>query len=270
MTIEDRDFERLKKYMRDNFGINLEKKRMLIEGRLSVMIQQQGFNNFHDYIESVLGDRTGAKVDELITKLTTNYTYFMREEAHYNFMTSVALPKWTSPSIKDKVLRTWSAGCSSGEEAYTAAMVINEYFGISKNGWDTTILATDISPRVLTAAKNGVYPEGHLERLPERWQKKYFSDAGNRERRIAESLKKEVVFGQSNLMSSFSQFRRKFHIIFCRNVMIYFDNPTKAALTKKFYDVLEPGGYFFIGLSETLTGIYDGFTQISPAIYRKG
>ena len=269
MILEDRDFHRLRTYMQQNFGINLEKKRALIEGRLMSSIAAAGFDSYHDYIEDILSDPTGAKVDQLITKLTTNYTYFMREDTHYKFMTSVALPEWTA-KIRDYDLRIWSAGCSSGEEAYTAAMVLDQYFGPNKSRWDSTILATDISPRVLGLATEAVYPAEHLERLPDTWVKKYFHKAGEDRWAINDALKKEVIFREFNLMGSFQQFRRRFHIIFCRNVMIYFDAPTKAALAKRFYDALEPGGYMFIGLSETFSGIYDGFEQVSPAIYKKG
>lgn len=269
MKIEDQDFHRLRTYMQQNYGINLEKKRTLIEGRLSNNIVRAGFDSFHDYIEDIFGDKTGSKVDQLITSLTTNYTYFMREETHYNFMTRVALPEWTK-KIGNYDLRTWSAGCSSGEEAYTAAMVIDSYFGAGKGLWDTTILATDISPKVLATAEKGIYPAEHLERLSEAWKKKYFDELPNAQYQIKDRIRKEVVFNEFNLMGSFSRFKRKFHIIFCRNVMIYFDSPTKAALAQRFRDALEPGGYLFIGLSETLSGIYGGLDQISPAIYRKG
>jgi chemotaxis protein methyltransferase CheR len=226
------------------------------------------FDNFHDYLEDILSDKTGAKIDLLITKLTTNYTYFMREDMHYKFMVSTALPEWTA-KVRDHDLRIWSAGCSSGEEAYTAAMVLDNYFGPNKSAWDTTILATDISPRVLKLGKDAMYTQEHLERLPEAWVKKYFKSLGSDRYEIVPSLKKEVIFRELNLMNSFSHFKRRFHIIFCRNVMIYFDVPTKAALAKKFHDVLEPGGYLFIGMSETLSGIFGGLDQIAPAIYRK-
>lgn len=269
MNIEDRDFHRLRTYMQQNYGINLEKKRTLIEGRLVNSIAAAGFDSFHDYIEDILSDTTGKKTDQLLTKLTTNYTYFMREETHYKFMVNVALPELTS-KIKDHDLRIWSAGCSSGEEPYTTAMVLDNYFGIQKREWDSTILATDISPRVLEHAAVGVYPGEHLEKLPDPWKKRYFKNLGEDRFEISKSIKNEVVFGEFNLMDNFSRFKRKFHIIFCRNVMIYFDTPTKAALSKKFYDAIVPGGYLFIGLSETLSGIFNGFEQVSPGIYKKG
>ena len=268
MQIEDKDFFRLRDYVKSNFGVNLEKKRTLIEGRLSNSITQEGFDNFHDYLEDVFRDGSGAKINTLMTKLTTNYTYFMREEAHYKFMQDVALPYWTS-TIRDHDLRIWSAGCASGEEAYTTAMVLSEWFGPKKQGWDTTILATDISMRVLELAKRGIYPEEHFERLPKSWRDKYFSKVGEEDYKVKDILAKEVVFNKFNLMDNFSRFRKKFHIIFCRNVMIYFDIPTKAALVKRFHDSLEVGGWLFIGLSETLSGFSGDFQQAAPAIYRR-
>jgi len=268
MHIEDQDFFRLRDYVKSNFGVNLEKKRTLIEGRLSNHITQEGFNSFHDYIEDVFHDKSGAKIDTLMTKLTTNYTYFMREETHYRFMEEVALPYWAS-QIRDRDLRIWSAGCASGEEAYTTVMVLHEWFGLKKREWDTTVLATDISTRVLDMAKHGVYPEEHFEHLPKAWKEKYFTKIGDEEYKVKDILAKEVVFTQFNLMGNFSRFKKKFHIIFCRNVMIYFDSPTKAALAKRYHDALEVGGWLFIGLSETLSGISGDLQQVAPSIYRR-
>jgi len=268
MRIEDQDFFRLRDYIKSNFGVNLEKKRSLIEGRLSNYIVQQGFDSFHEYVSDVFADRSGAKINILMTKLTTNYTYFMREETHYKFMQDVALPHWTSV-IRDRDLRIWSAGCASGEEAYTTVMVLCEWFGPKKKEWDTTVLATDISVRVLDLARQGLYPEEHFDHLPGAWRDKYFTKTAENMYKVKETMAKEVVFSQFNLMGDFSRFRKKFHIIFCRNVMIYFDAPTKAALAKKYHEALEVGGYLFIGLSETLSGISGDFKQIAPAIYQR-
>jgi len=268
MHIEDQDFLRLHDYIKSNFGVNLEKKKTLIEGRLTNYIVQQGFKNFNDYINDVFGDKSGSKINTLMTKLTTNYTYFMREETHYKFMQETALPYWTSV-IRDHDLRIWSAGCASGEEAYTTVMVLCEWFGLKKKEWDTTVLATDISTKVLDIARQGVYPEEHFDNLPKTWKEKYFTKVGEGKYKVKDTMAREVVFSQFNLMGEFSRFKKKFHIIFCRNVMIYFDTPTKAALARKFYNALEVGGYLFIGLSETLSGISGNFEQIAPAIYRR-
>jgi len=270
--INDSDFNRLREYMQVNFGINLKAKRALIEGRLGHLIASEGFEGFTDFLNDAFADKSGKKIDTLLTRLTTNYTYFMREDAHYKFMVERALPEWTG-KIKNNDLRIWSAGCSSGEEAYTAAMVVSEFLGASKGAWDSKILATDISPRVLDLARTAVYAHEQIDRLPETWVKKYFDKHLNKDGEpqysIKQTLKNEVIFTQFNLMGSFARFRRQFHIIFCRNVMIYFDNATKSELTDKYYDVLSPGGYLFIGQSETLSGINPKFIQIHPAIYQK-
>ncbi|MCL1975534.1 MAG: protein-glutamate O-methyltransferase CheR [Firmicutes bacterium] len=239
----------------------------MIEGRLSVAVEHAGYKDFHEYVGAALNDKSGDMMNFLITKLTTNFTYFMREETHYQFLTEKALPEWTS-KIKDHDLRTWSAGCSSGEEAYTTAITILEYLGSSKNSWDTSILATDISPRVLAQARSGIYQAGHLEGLPPNLINKYFVKQGQDQYKASPELAKQVTFATLNLMDPF-HFKRKFHIIFCRNVMIYFDNDTKRRLAAKFYEVLEPGGYLFIGLSETLSGLTDQFINVSPSIYSK-
>ena len=268
MEISDKDFIRLCEYIKKNFGVNLEKKRTLVEGRLAGDIKKSRFNNFSDFIEDVYSDTGGKKINALMTRLTTNYTYFMREEAHYLFMQDVALPHLKS-TVQNRDLRIWSAGCASGEEPYTTAMVLSEWFGLEKSAWDTTILATDISIRVLDMAKAGVYPEGHFAKLNPNWKSKYFVKIGPDEYKVSDRLAKEVVFAQFNLMGDFSRFKKKFHIIFCRNVMIYFDSPTKIELVKKFYNALEVGGWLFVGLSETLTGINSDFEQIAPSIYRR-
>jgi len=269
MKISDNDFVRLHTYIKSNFGVNLEKKRTLVEGRLSNHVASQGFEGFHDYLEDVFADTTGTKINTLMTRLTTNYTYFMREKEHYDFLESVALPEWTS-KLTSRDLRIWSAGCASGEEAYTTVMVLHEWFGSNRiKDWDTTLLATDISLKVLEMAKEGIYPEEHFERLPKAWKYKYFDKIGNGNYKIKPILRNGVSFGQFNLMGDFSRFKKKFHIIFCRNVMIYFDSPTKQILAKKYHDALEVGGYLFIGHSETLSGIQGDFKQVKPAIYQR-
>jgi chemotaxis protein methyltransferase CheR len=269
MTISDKDFFRLRDFIYSNFGVNLAKKRTLIEGRLSNYIIQEGFDGFTDFIDDTLADKSGKKIDTLMTKLTTNYTYFMREDTHYKFMQEVALPYWTQ-NIKNKDLRIWSAGCSSGEEPYTTVMVLHEWFGPKISQWDATVLATDLSVRVLDLAKTGVYPEEHFENLPVAWKNKYFEKIGEEKYKIKPVLAKGVHFGQLNLMTNFvPKFKRKFHIIFCRNVMIYFDSPTKEALVKRYHDALEVGGFLFIGLSESLSGIQGDLQQVQPAIYRR-
>ena len=270
MIIEEADFQLLKNYMYNNYGINLANKQALVEGRLSSLLEKRGFKGFKEYVATVIKDFSGQEAITLVTKLTTNYTYFMREAQHYDYLQTVALPYWKN-NIRDYDLRTWSAGCSSGEEAYTAAMAINRFFGLEKERWNTQILATDISANVLEAAKSGTYAADKLKTLPEAWQHKYLKAADNDCYQVIPELRQEVKFDYFNLMepSYAKKFIRPFHVIFCRNVMIYFDKETREAVVNKFYDALAPGGYFFIGTSETLNNLNTKFTYIKPAIYRK-
>ncbi|MDR0863192.1 MAG: protein-glutamate O-methyltransferase CheR [Oscillospiraceae bacterium] len=266
--LHEKDFENLWKFMYEHYGINLQRKKALIEGRLALVVEQSGYMNFHDYVEAVLQSRGGELIENLVSRLTTNYTYFMRESEHYDFMRQVALPEWTG-KIKNGDLRVWSAGCSSGEEPYSIAMTIDEYLGFERAKWDTQILATDISPQVLDEAKRGVYPELRLRHLSAVSRARYFTQCGADEWKISDELASQVVFGQFNLMDSFEKFRRPFHIIFCRNVMIYFDVKTRNELATKFRDALEPGGYMFLGMSEIMSGVRPGFQSVAPAVFRK-
>lgn len=166
-------------------------------------------------------------------------------------------------------MRIWSAACSSGEEPFTLAMLIDEYFGGNKAGWDTTILASDISQKVLDMAKTGIYSEEKMSDVPERWKKKYFKDQGSGQYMISDAIRREVVFGRINLMDEVFPFKKKMHVIFCRNVMIYFDNEVKEKLVNHLYEITEPGGYLFIGHSEGLNREKTRYRYIMPAVYRK-
>lgn len=268
MQLKEQEFHRLRDYMYQNFGINLSEKKLLIEGRMANALKQKGFHSFGEFIDHLEKDDTGEDVSMLVTKLTTNFTYFMREEQHFDFMKEVALAESVA-KIRDGNLCIWSAGCSSGEEPYTIAMLIDEYFKGNKRGIDTKVLATDISDKVLRIAKTGVYKDERMNRMPPYWSKKYFRKAGDDTYEVKQEIKNEVIFRKFNLMEPVFHFKRKFHMIFCRNVMIYFDSQTRGRLAKKFYDSLHPGGYLFIGLSETLINNETDFEYVRPSIYRK-
>ncbi len=268
MLLVDRDFIRLRDLMYDSFGINLTHKRTLIETRLNTIVAQKGFLNFTDYIDHVLDDATGKELSLLVSRLTTNFTYFMREAQHFTFMRSVALPEIV-PCIRDKNLCIWSAGCSSGEEPYSIAMILEDYFAGAKKGLDTRILATDISAKVLNAAYAGVYSTDRMKKIPTHWRERHFVKDEGDLYRVVPAIQKEVIFRNFNLMEKRFAFKKKFHIVFCRNVMIYFDAGTREALANRFYECMHPGGYLFIGMSETLTGGKTDFKYISPSIYKK-
>ena len=270
MEITDAEFQRLVKFMYDNFGINLAAKRVLAQGRLGNMLRERNFKNYSEYLDAVMNDTTGAEVTTILNKLTTNHTFFMREPEHYTFMNDVVLPYMKSV-CKDHVLRIWSAACSSGEEVYTMAMLIDQFFGNDKANWDTRILATDISQNVIGKAKTGIYQEEGMKGLSNEWKSRYFNNLGNGNYEICQGIKDEVIFKTFNLMDPMPDKYKKnpFDLIFCRNVMIYFDQPTKQALVNRFYDVVKPGGYFFIGHAESVNRQETKFEYIKPAIYRR-
>jgi chemotaxis protein methyltransferase CheR len=269
ITIKDNEFKKLTAYIKANYGINLkEEKRALVNGRLQGVLAENGFKDFEQYYEYILSDKTGNAITTLINKITTNHTYFMREEEHFYYVRDNVLPFLTS-TIPNKDLRIWSAGCSSGEEPYTLAMLIDDFLGKEKIWWDAKILATDISSKVLEKAKKGVYQNEDLTTIPSQWRLKYFKGFDNENSVLTDKIKNEVIFRKFNLMEEEFPFRNKFHVIFCRNVMIYFDSETRRRLVNKFYDALEYGGYLFIGHSESINRDETKFKYVKPAIYRK-
>jgi chemotaxis protein methyltransferase CheR len=268
MKIGEQDFKRLKEYMLKNYGLNFENKMTLIEGRLSNLISKMGFNDFHEYVESVLREPTEEKLSTLVSKLTTNYTLFMREPQQYEFLSDTILPE-LSDRFRRGELRVWSAGCSSGEEPFTIAITLKKYFKANSRAFGASILATDISDNVLTHARSGKYAETQLKELDPDTRLTYFKKLDGDMYQVSDELRRMIRFEKFNLMHPFANPYQKYHIIFCRNVMIYFKNETKQELVRKFFDKLEPGGYFFVGLSETLHNIETRFEYVRPAIYRK-
>ena len=269
IEITDRDFRELSTYIKSNFGINLSQKKHLIEGRLSNLLIEKGFDNFSEYLHYVFADMTKAEITSLVNKLTTNHTFFMREIAHFTYFEKQVLP-YLQATSKEKSLRIWSAGCSTGEEPYTLAMIMADYFGREKMLWDTKLLATDISVRALETGERGLYPVESLDILPANWKTKYFKNINTENYQILDHIRQEVVFRIFNLMDERFPFKQKFHVIFCRNVMIYFDHETKMRLINKFYEMTEPGGYLFIGHSESISRDETHYKYVMPAVYRKG
>ena len=265
--LTDEEFAAIMTHIKDNYGVNLSKKRSLIEGRLSNHLTALGFDNYKDYFSYAMNDKTGDEMTVLISKLTTNHTYFMREGDHFDFYRETVLP-WIDKTLRTRDRRIWSAGCSSGQEPYTLSIITLDYLGANAADWDSTILASDISNKVLLTAREGIYKKEELNGLSERWLKKYFTALDGDRHRVSDVLRSNVTFRNFNLLSPFP-FKKPFQVILCRNVMIYFDSPTKEQLIEKFYNALQPGGYLFIGLSESLSGLRHKFKPVRPSIYRK-
>jgi Methylase of chemotaxis methyl-accepting proteins len=269
VNITEKEFKKFADYIKINYGIHLKTdKQALVAGRLNNVLLCNNFNSLSDYMDYVLSDRTGQAVITLLDKITTNHTFFMREVDHFYFFRDKVLT-YLSKTVKDKDLRIWSAACSSGEEPYTLAMIIDEYFGKEKMLWDTKILATDISNNVLDIAQNGIYTKEGIAALPTSWKMNYFKEYDSGKVILSEKIRNEVILRRLNLMDPIFPFKRKFHVIFCRNVMIYFDNKTRNELVEKLYDMTEDGGYLFIGHSESLDRDATRYKYIIPAVYRK-
>jgi chemotaxis protein methyltransferase CheR len=269
VNITEKEFKQFADYIITNYGINLTaEKQSLVAGRLNNVLISKNFKNLTEYMEYVVSDKTGQAVVTLLDKITTNHTFFMREADHFYYFRDNLLP-YLSRIIRDKDLRIWSAACSSGEEPYTLAMIINEFFGKEKVLWDSKILATDISNNVLEIAKKGIYSKERISALPTSWKLNYFHEIDAENSILNDKIRNEVIYRRFNLMDSVFPFKRKFHVIFCRNVMIYFDNKTKNELAEKLYDMTEYGGYLFIGHSESLNRDFTRYKYIMPAVYRK-
>jgi len=269
VTITPKEFQQISGYIKDNYGIYLKKEKQgLLTGRLQKVLMQGGFNNFTDYYQYVITDKSGSAVNKLIDEITTNHTYFMREAEHFYYFRDTVLP-YLAKTETDRDLRIWCAASSTGEEPYTLAMILDEFFGKEKLFWDTKILATDISSRVLDIAKKGVYNSERINPLPSLWKTNYFRRVDDDNYVVSDKIKNEVIFRKFNLINHIFPFRKKFHVIFCRNVMIYFDSETRDSLVERMYEQLEPGGYLFVGHSESLNKNRTRFTYIKPAVYRK-
>ena len=264
MNISDANFNRMVTFVQSNYGIDLHAKRQLMQSRLSSVIKAKGFSDFKGYVDYMLSSGSGDDINELLGKLTTNYTYFQRETDSFDFFVRHILPDVEKKHQTDKVLSIWSAACSSGEEPYNVTMYMMDYFGSRWREWDARMLATDLSLDVLGKARHGVYQLP--DNMPETWKREYFKPSGNRWQ-IAQRVKDNVIFRQFNLMDPI-QFKRKFDVIFCRNVMIYFDQPTKTALINRMYDATVPGGYLIISLSENLPPD-TRWKRLTSAIFQK-
>jgi chemotaxis protein methyltransferase CheR len=269
IKITEKEFRQIAEYVKANYGIQLKEEKMaLVTGRLQGLLTQHNCKNFAEYFDYVVHDKTGEAAIAFINKITTNHTFFMREPEHFYYFRDKVLP-WLSQEVTNRDLRIWSAGCSTGEEPYTLAMIIDEFLGSEKKSWDAKILATDISLKALDEAKHGVYSNKDIAPLPALWKTSYFTRFDAESSAVSDRIKDEIIYRRFNLMNQTFAFKKKFHVIFCRNVMIYFNNETKHELVGRFYDATEKGGYLFIGHAESLNRELTKYKFIMPAVYRK-
>ena len=260
------DFEKIRRLAYDEFGLDLKHgKEELVSARLGKLIRCGSFATFASYYDHVVGDRTGEALIEMIDALTTNHTSFLREPAHFEFLEGALVNEFRGV----RNLRIWSAACSTGEEPYSIAFyLLNADLPASA----FRIQATDISTRALAKAKKGVYPLERFEHVPQPWRRRFLLQ-GEGEWKGWYKIKPEVTgtiqFGRLNLVEPLNV-HESYHVIFCRNVMMYFDRKTQAELVNQLASRLEPGGYLFVGHSESLSGIQHPLVYCRPAIYRNG
>ncbi len=254
-------------------GITLhDGKKELVRTRLGSRVRSLGFGSYKDYFHHVENDSSENELVTLLDAISTNLTSFFREINHFQLLEKMILPEMLARKKKEgKSVRFWSAGCSSGEEpysiAYTLIDLINDY-----KSYDLKILATDISTQMLQRGARGVYGKAAVKTVPVSMLRRFMEKEGDREAElyvVKNEVKKLISFRRFNLMTNTFPFKRKFDVIFCRNVMIYFDKPTQQTLVNKYYDVLANGGYLLIGHSESLTGVDHKFKYIQPTVYKK-
>ena len=270
--ISDREFNAIRELVYARFGINLgDHKKSLVVGRLQKVLMQRGFRTFQQYYEWLRGDPSGEGLEELANRITTNHTFFNREPAHFDFFAGTLLPQLVAKRRAEnrRELRLWCAGCSSGEEPYTLMMLMREHLGAEAAGWKTILLATDLSATVLRKAIMGVYDTERVSQLPLNLRRRWFVPHGGGHVRVHDEIREAVIFRRHNLMSASFPFRHQFDAVFCRNVMIYFDQETRLELVRKFHQHTAPGGYLFIGHSETLGRDETPYEYVMPALYRK-
>lgn len=267
------DYQFIRDIVYQHSRINLgPDKQELVGARLGKRLRATGQATVEAYCAYLRGPGGEEELGHLIDVISTNHTYFFREDGHFAALREVILPDLVARKERERwpVLRIWSAACSSGEEPYSIAMALEEYFGVS-GGWARQIEATDISSRILAKARAAIYPEDTVARLGAAKTKAYFQTGyGEQEGffRVRPHLREMVRFHRLNLLEGAPPFSEPFHIIFCRNVMIYFDRATQEELVNRLKARLVPGGYLLVGHSESLTGIAHGLRMIRPATYQ--
>jgi chemotaxis protein methyltransferase CheR len=274
--MSERDFEQLSEFIKAHCGIKMPPaKKTLLESRLQKRLRILGFASFHKYCEFLFTDLEGTNESvPMIDAVTTNKTDFFREPVHFSFLTETLLPEFFRDRGQEsgKPFTVWSAGCSSGEEPYTLAIVLSE-FAAKNPGFQFIIMATDISTKVLDKARLGIYDEGQIAMIPSSLKQKYFMRSKDRDKglvRVLPALRSTIQFRRLNLMDEYFAIpEASIDALFCRNVMIYFDRGTQNKLLERFCRYLKMGEYLFLGHSETVQGFNLPLVRIESTIYRK-
>jgi chemotaxis protein methyltransferase CheR len=273
-TIATDDYEFIRKLVYDRSRINLGPDKVeLVRSRVQKRLRALGLPDFEAYCR-LLGSAGGEdEMGELLDVISTNVTEFFREWRHFEFLQNTALPEWvkkTGNNTREKY-RVWSAACSSGEEPYSLAILLSEFFRQTREGC-FELAATDLSTRVLAIAKQAVYRDNRVKTPNPDWMRRYFQQGVGKWEgyyRVKPEITNRVEFRHLNLMEWPYPFTQTFDAIFCRNVMIYFDRKTQEQLVPRLAERLNPGGYLFVGHSESLVGLEHGLRSVQPSVYRR-
>ncbi len=265
-TLDQRQFSRIQRIVYQRCGINLESgKEELVQSRLSRRLESVGLDSYEQYVKYVTDDSSGKELAAMIEALTTNKTGFFREIKHFQYLQKIS----TNLLKKGRRVRIWSAGCSSGEEPFSVAMLLLEQVP-DLDRRDVQILATDISSRMLAKAREGVYTQQALSGVPPMLLRKYFTRVHSAPSRVAyrinDDVRSIVRFARLNLTEAWPM-KGPFSLILCRNVMIYFDEPTSGRLTHRLWELLAPGGHLFTGHAEQISNMPENLPRVQPAVY---
>lgn len=270
MTVKD--FSRLSDYIYNNYGIKMPlAKKIMLQSRLQKRLRALNMSSFEEYVDYVFGKNGHEEIVLMMDQVSTNKTDFFREPHHFDFVVETVLPEFVDRSPLTRNLKIWSAGCSSGEEAYTLAMVLESHRETIRS-FDYHIHCTDISTKVLQIAVNAVYKEDRVDVVPLDMKRKFLlrsKDATKRTVRIVPELRAKTSFDRLNLMDAYYDVPDCYDMIFCRNVLIYFDKFTQERVISKLLAKLKSGGYFFLGHSESILGMNLPLKQIKPTVFKK-
>lgn len=265
--LTDRDLGQIVRLVYDRSGITLhEGKRSLVTARLQKRLRVHGHRTFAEYLKHVETDSAGDELVELLDAIATNHTYFFREEQHFEMLASRVIPEWRAQPHQGP-FKLWSAACSTGEEPYTIAMTLRDLAPAP----DFTIAASDLSTKALRAAKSGVYKMAGVQSLPREVLRRHFERGMGEQQglvRVNQEVRRHVAFKNLNLLE-IKDLGERYDVVFCRNVMIYFDKAVQQRVVQMLERHIKPGGYLFISHAETLNGVQHKLRWIAPAVYRK-
>jgi len=270
LVMSQRDFDAIRGFVHRAFGIALsQSKQPLVRMRLRGIVHGHGLASAREYVDRILANPTSETLSELADAITTNHTFFWRESTHFELLQQRIIPELMARQqhALRPTVRVWCAAASSGQEPYTLAAALRLTLGPDFDRWETGVLATDLSARALERARAGVYTSAEVAPLPDPFRRVMFDPAPDGYS-VRPELRRDVTLRRLNLLTPF-HFKQPFDVVFCRNVMIYFDDPTKLDLAARLAEVVRPGGYLVVGLSESLGLALPGLRAVAPAVYQK-